>query len=37
MNNYEHITQSILTALENGTPAWRRPWRTLRAAGASLV
>ena len=37
MNNYEHITQSILTALENGTPAWRRPWRTLRAAGAATM
>ena len=37
MNNYDRITQSILTALENGTPAWRRPWRTLRAAGAATM
>lgn len=37
MNNYEHITAAILAALDNGTPAWRRPWRTLRAAGAATM
>lgn len=35
MNNYDRITQSILNALENGTPAWRRPWRTLRGTGTA--
>ena len=37
MNNYERITAAIITALDSETPAWRRPWRTLRAAGAATM
>jgi antirestriction protein ArdC len=37
MNNYERITAAIQTALAGDLPPWRRPWRTLRAAGASTL
>jgi antirestriction protein ArdC len=37
VNNYERITAAIQTALAGDLPAWRRPWRTLRAAGASAI
>lgn len=37
MNNYQRITAAIETALSGELPAWRRPWRTLRAAGASGI
>jgi antirestriction protein ArdC len=37
MNNYERITAAIETALSGDLPAWRRPWRTLRAAGATGI
>ncbi|HVN43680.1 MAG TPA: ArdC-like ssDNA-binding domain-containing protein, partial [Steroidobacteraceae bacterium] len=36
-NNYERITAAILNALSSELPPWRRPWRTLRAAGASGI
>jgi antirestriction protein ArdC len=35
--NYERITAQILAALDTDLPPWRRPWRTLRAAGASGI
>jgi antirestriction protein ArdC len=37
MNNYERITAAIQNALSGDLPAWRRPWRTLRAAGATGI
>jgi antirestriction protein ArdC len=37
MNNFERITAAIQTALAGDLPPWRRPWRTLRAAGASGI
>jgi antirestriction protein ArdC len=37
MNNFERITAAIQTALSGDLPPWRRPWRTLRAAGASGI
>jgi antirestriction protein ArdC len=37
MNNYERITAAIQKALSGDLPAWRRPWRTLRAAGATGI
>jgi antirestriction protein ArdC len=37
MNNYERITAAIETALSGDLPAWRRPWRTLRSAGATGI
>jgi antirestriction protein ArdC len=37
VNNYERITAAIETALAGDLPVWRRPWRTLRAAGATGI
>jgi len=37
MNNYERITLAIVEAMSGDLPAWRKPWRTMRAAGASAV
>lgn len=37
MNSYERITAAIQSALAGDLPPWRRPWRTLRAAGASGI
>lgn len=37
MNNYERITTAIVAAMSGDLPAWRKPWRTIRAAGASSV
>lgn len=37
MNNYERITAAIVDAMSGDLPAWRKPWRTIRAAGASTV
>jgi antirestriction protein ArdC len=37
VNSYERITAAIQTALAGDLPTWRRPWRTLRAAGASTI
>lgn len=34
---YERITAAILAALAGDVPTWRRPWRTIRAAGAQTV
>lgn len=35
--NYERVTAAIQAALSGDLPAWRRPWRTLRAAGATGI
>lgn len=37
MSNYERITAAIQNALSADLPPWRRPWRSLRAAGASGI
>jgi antirestriction protein ArdC len=37
VNNYERITAAIQAALTGDVPTWRRPWRTLRAAGAATI
>lgn len=37
MNNFERITAAIQAALAGDLPAWRRPWCTLRAAGATGI
>jgi antirestriction protein ArdC len=37
VNNYERITAAIQNALAGDLPPWRRPWRTLRASGASGI
>jgi antirestriction protein ArdC len=37
VNNYERITVAIESALAGDLPPWRRPWRTLRAAGAATI
>ena len=37
MNNFERITAAIQAALSGDLPPWRRPWRTLRTAGASGI
>jgi len=37
MNNYERITAAIQNELAQDLPPWRRPWRTLRASGASGI
>ncbi|MGA8270532.1 MAG: zincin-like metallopeptidase domain-containing protein [Candidatus Sulfotelmatobacter sp.] len=37
MNNYERITAAMQNALAGDLPPWRRPWRTLRASGASGI
>jgi antirestriction protein ArdC len=37
VNNYERITAAIQNALSGELPAWRQPWRTLRAAGTTGI
>ena len=37
MTSHERITAAIQAALSGALPAWRRPWRTLRAAGATGI
>jgi antirestriction protein ArdC len=34
---YERITAAIQSMLEGDVPAWRQPWRTLRASGAATM
>lgn len=36
-SSYSRITAAIAAALAGELPAWRRPWRTLRAAGTSAI
>jgi antirestriction protein ArdC len=33
----ETVTNAILNAIKSGVPAWRRPWRTMRAAGLQTI
>lgn len=36
-SNYDRITAAIQAAINGELPAWRRPWRTLRAQGVQVI
>ncbi|MEI7607540.1 MAG: zincin-like metallopeptidase domain-containing protein [Rhodospirillaceae bacterium] len=36
-DHYQEVTAAILTALEKGTPPWRRPWDSSRVASSGPV